>query len=263
MYIKTVSPSKIKVFDECKAKYKFRYIHRLKDEYNGTVSKDALQFGQFIHKIFEDGVDTQTEEGLFEIAASIRSQYTFGQEKEKLTERCLKHFFNFNKNLSENVSTEMVFSIDTGMDFEVNGVIDRIVKGSTGKYLVIDYKTSKRPTPKRELYTDIQLRMYTYAVHKMYNIPVEDITVGHYYPHLDKLVTLKYSSSQIRMFLNEQKKKIWDIRKRKLENFPCQINQFCNWCGFKDICPAQGASPARLQEILTERKNKKKPKGGT
>ena len=61
----------------------------------------------------------------------------------------------------------MVFSIDTGMDFEVNGVIDRIVKGSTGKYLVIDYKTSKRPTPKRELYTDIQLRMYTYAVHKM------------------------------------------------------------------------------------------------
>jgi RecB family exonuclease len=53
MFINKVSPSKIKVYDECKLKYKFKYIDYLPEKDTNT---DALQFGSYIHKIFEDGV---------------------------------------------------------------------------------------------------------------------------------------------------------------------------------------------------------------
>ena len=56
MFINKVSPSKIKAYLECKKKYKFRYIDKLYEVYNKNSNTDALQFGSFIHKVFEDGV---------------------------------------------------------------------------------------------------------------------------------------------------------------------------------------------------------------
>ena len=57
MFINKVSPSKIKVYDECKLKYKFKYIDYLQEKETNT---DALQFGSFIHKVLEEGVTAMT-----------------------------------------------------------------------------------------------------------------------------------------------------------------------------------------------------------
>tara|TARA_R100000458_G_scaffold1977_4_gene1656 strand:- start:2310 stop:3140 length:831 start_codon:yes stop_codon:yes gene_type:complete len=253
MFIDKLSPSKIKVFDECKAKYKFKYIDYLKEDYNENLSTDALQFGQFIHKVLEDGVDCSAYEDLREIARSVRNQYTFSKEKEALTERSLRNFAIFNSQLTHTVSTEMNFSVESPCaGYNINGIIDRIVLGKTGDLLVIDYKTSKRAASKRDLYNDAQMQMYSYAVHKMYDVPIDKITVAHYYPHLDKFVAIKYSSKHIAVFLNAQKGKVWDIRKRKKVDFHPVINRFCDWCGYKDICPAHGADPSKVDKIIEE-----------
>jgi putative RecB family exonuclease len=253
MFIDKVSPSKIKVFDECKAKYKFKYIHYLKEEYNENLSTDALQFGQFIHKVLEDGVNCKSYDELVEIAKSVRSQYTFSKEKERLTESSLRNFIMFNKSLTDTVSTEMSFSVPSPCEgYHINGIIDRIVMGKTGDLLVIDYKTSKRPAAKKDLYHDAQMQMYAYAIHKMYDVPVDRVTVAHYYPHLDKFVSIKYSSKHIALFLNAQKGKVWDIRKRKKDDFHPVTNRFCDWCGYKGLCPAYGADPNKVDELIEE-----------
>jgi len=266
MFINKVSPSKIKVFDECKAKYKFKYIHYLNEEFNENLSKDALQFGQFIHKVLEDGVKCTTYEELAAIASSIRSQYTFSAEKEVLTERSLRNFLIFNKDLTETVSTEMHFNVPSPCEgYDLNGIIDRVVMGKTGDLLVIDYKTSKRAVSKRDLYNDTQMQMYTYAIHKMYDVPIDKVTVAHYYPHLDKFVSIKYSARHISMFLKKQKDKVWDIRKRTKNDFHPVVNRFCDWCGYKDICPAYGADESKvavlIEEIHKKRRAEKKAKG--
>jgi len=258
MFIDKVSPSKIKVFDECKKKYKFKYIDYLKEDFNETLSTDALQFGQYIHKILEDGVACTTYEELEAIAKSIRSQYEFGKEKEALTEKCLRNFLTFNKPLTETISTEMKFSVKSPCgDYTLNGIIDRVVMGKSGDLLVIDYKTSKRAASKRDLQNDAQMQMYAYAIHKMYDVPIDRVTVAHYYPHLDKFVSIKYPTHHVNMFLKDQKNKIWDIRKRKKEDFPPMVNRFCDWCGYKDICPAQGADPVKAQKLIEEAKAKR------
>ena len=66
MFIKGFSPSKLNTFDECQKKYAYRYIHYLPDIYNDNLSRDALQYGSYIHKILEDGVECSEENELWE-----------------------------------------------------------------------------------------------------------------------------------------------------------------------------------------------------
>ena len=249
MFIKTFSPSKYNTYKECPLKYRYRYIDYLKDDYNATLSTDALQFGSYIHKILEDGVNATSIEELREIGKGLRGNYKF-KGRIKDTETCIRNFFEFNSNLEGSISTEMIFSEQVIDDLSVNGIIDRVCKSKSGKYLVIDYKTSKREKTKRELQTDPQLMTYAAAIAKMYNVPVQNVSVSHYYPLTGNLVALRYLPPQISSFL------------RKVSDFKPQVNQYCNWCGYKDICPKQGACPEKINEALKKSKfGHGKPKG--
>ncbi len=232
----------------------------LNDIYNENSNTDALQYGSYVHKIFELGTELKTIEELEALAGELRENYTFPTVKEKNLQVILENFFKFNKKLETTVSNEMVFEIDITDDFKINGIIDRVVKGKTGSYLVIDYKTSRRPTPKHELFSDPQMLMYAYAVSRLMNVPVDKISVAHYYPHLDKLVSVKFGRTQMSVFLRGLKEKIWEIRKKKKEQLTPTINQYCNWCQHKDLCPEFGGTPQMLEEAKKCEKAKKTAK---
>ena len=257
MFINTVSPSKIKAYNECKIKYKFRYIDKLRGIYNPNSNTDALQFGSFVHKIFEIGYNATTFEELEAIAADVRGNYKFTSKRESEVPKMLNNFLRLNEQLEEHVSSEFAFDIPITDDFSVNGIIDRVIKGKTGKYLVIDYKTSKRPSEKTELYKDPQMLMYAYAIAKMYEVPFDQVTVAHYYPHLDKLVSVTYGPTQINLFMRTLKDKIWEIRKKKSCDFRPTLNRFCNWCQFKELCPEYGGTPQKLDEAKKAEKDKR------
>jgi len=253
MYIKGFSPSKLNTYTECELKYKYKYIHYLKEEYNETVSKDALQYGSYIHKILEDGVECSSVGELREHATRLRDNYEF-KGREADTEKCLVNFLKFNKNLTDTVSTEMRFRENVLEDLEVNGIIDRVVKGSTGKYLVIDYKTSKREKTKRELFNDPQMMIYAAAIAKIYSVNINEIMVAHFYPLTGNLVTISYLPSHVKNFIKRLDEKKWKIRKKKLVQFRPRVNMFCDWCGYKGICPSHGATDKTIEEALNKSK---------
>jgi len=254
MFIKGFSPSKLNTFDECEQKFRYKYVHYLPEEYNEDLSQEALQYGSYIHKILEDGVEAESVGELVEHASRLRNSYQFkGREEDTL--KCIKNFLAFNSKLTKSVSTEMKFKIDVLPDLEVNGIIDRVVEGSPGNYLVIDYKTSKREKTKRELYNDSQLMIYTAAMAKMYKCDIRNITVAHYYPLTGNLVTIKYLPSHIASFLKKLDEKKWRIRKKKINDFKPRVNQFCDWCGYKELCPEFGGTKDMLDEAI--KKNRK------
>jgi len=259
MYIKGFSPSKFNTFNECEQKYRYKYIHYLPEEYNEGLSTDALQFGSYIHKIFEDGVEAESVEELMEHATRLRNSYQFEGREEDIV-KCVRNFHKFNGALTESVSTEMQFREEVLPDLEVNGIIDRVVKGSNGGYLVIDYKTSKREKTKRELYNDPQLMIYTAAISKMYKCDIRNITVAHYYPLTGNLVTIKYLPSHVAAFLRRLDEKKWRIRKKKADEFKPRVNQFCDWCGYKGLCPKFGGTPKMLEEAIQKKKEKSNDK---
>ena len=216
-----------------------------------SKNKDALNFGSYIHKIFELGYEKTNINDLFTIAEQCEKDYKITKEKGKKTETCLRNFLRFNASLTETVGTELIYEIkyDEKSDISLNGIIDRVVKSPQGEYLVIDYKTSKRELKKHELYQNHQMQGYAYAIHKLFKVPFDKITVAHYYPVSGNLVSLKYSFAQISAYLRNKMETVWKIRKKKKEEFPPSKNEFCNWCGYSSLCP-EYSTPQKIMESL-------------
>lgn len=237
VFCNTLSPSKASTYLQCKLKYKRRYIERMDPDPDADIG--AMQFGSFIHKILEDGVEAESVNQLQRLSEDNRSSYKFSDRKytQAKIDKCLNNFFEFNASLSETVGTETRFKVDIAEDMTLNGVIDRVLKSPNGDYLVIDYKTSRKELDKFGLYNSDQMKAYAYAIHKLKKVPFDKIIVGHYYPLTNNFVYIKFKKQDINRFVTEQINLMWDIRKRKKENFFPELNQFCKWCEYKKSCP--------------------------
>ena len=235
MFINTISNSKRDTFKQCKLKYRYKYVDRLEDY--DLSNTDALHFGSYIHKIFEDGVKATTMNELSRLSEELKGNYKFAKRYNSKITKCLENFLRLNASLSEVGTTEQHFSLDVAEGISINGFIDRVIKGENGGYLVIDYKTGRHEKSKTDLFQDPQMKGYVYAVHKLYQIPINTITAAHYYPLTDNLVTVQYTSNQIHAHIKSVVDDVWKIRKmKKIEMTPCR-NQYCNWCSYKSLCP--------------------------
>ena len=235
MFINTISNSKRDTFNQCKLKYRYRYVERI-DDYD-TSNTDALHFGSYIHKIFEDGAEATELRQLEALSEQHKDTYKFAKSYDSKVLPCLKNFLRLNASLPEVGVSELHFDIEVAEGITLNGYIDRIIKGKDGGYLVIDYKTGKREKNKIELYQDPQLMGYVFAVHKLYNIPLNKITAAHYYPITDNLVSVQYTSNQIFAHVKSVVEDVWKIRKAKKQDLCPMRNQYCNWCSYKSLCP--------------------------
>lgn len=236
MFLETISTSKSDVIDQCLLKYDYRYIRR----YPGYPSKneDALDFGTYMHRIFELGYKCNHIKELEAISENIKSEYKVPLVYKDRIHECLSNFFRLNSGLGETVDVEHEFNLELAQGIKFNGFIDRIVKGKDGGYLVIDYKTSKKQKTKMDLLRDKQLTGYAYAVATEFNVPVNKIWCAHYYPITDTLVSVQFTQAAINRWKDKEISKVWNIRKKKKNEFPPMVNQFCDWCEYKDMCPA-------------------------
>jgi len=141
----------------------------------------------------------------------------------------------------------------------LNGIIDRVIKGDDGGYLIIDYKTSKREKTKVELYQDTQLKGYVYAISKLYEVPISKIVAAHYYPLTNNFVHVQYSVPQINAHLRKIVDEVWKIRKKKKDEMRSNRNEFCNWCAYKTACP-EFCTMHEVQKTIEELKARKKKK---
>jgi ATP-dependent helicase/DNAse subunit B len=253
MFINKISESKRNTFNQCRLKYKYRYIDRIEE--TADANTDALHFGSYIHKILEEGYEASTMAELDKLAQHHKENYKFGKSYNKKIEPSLKNFLRLNASLEETVAVEHGFNIDMGNDIEIIGYIDRIIKGKEGGFLIIDYKTGRREKSKTELYQDTQLKGYAFAVHQEFKVPFDKLVCAHYYPVTDNLVTIKYSESQVAAHMRNVMNDVWKIRKLKGGEFnPCE-NEFCNWCGYKNVCTIFN-DPQEIQKRLNEAKAK-------
>jgi len=253
MFINTISNSKRDTFKQCKLKYRYKYVDRLA-EYD-LSNTDALHFGSYIHQIFEDGAAASGLDELTQLAEKHKDTYKFAAAYNKKIEPCLKNFLRLNASFPEVGIAELHFDLEIAEGITLNGFIDRIIKGKDGGVLVIDYKTGKREKSKVELFQDPQLKGYVYAVHKLYDVPLNKITAAHYYPITDNLVNVQYTSNQIFSHIRSVVDDVWKIRKSKKTDLTPIRNQYCNWCPYKSLCP-EFTDNCLVEQRLQEAKKK-------
>lgn len=258
MFINSISASKSDIISQCLWKYKLKYILKLPGF--GSKNEDALNFGSFVHKVFELGYKENDFKSLMRIAEQERSTYKVPFHENDRLKKCIENFLLWNQNLGETLATEKMYEIplDEKNDIKFIGIIDRIIKGSDGGYLVIDYKTSKREKRKKDLMDNSQLIGYAWAVHTIHGVPYEKIWCAHYYPVTGNFVPVRFSRFQAENWKKKQIDKVWRIRKRKTEEFYAQENVFCDWCEFKDACPRFHCEKTVARRIDEQKELKKR-----
>ena len=255
------SHSKLSTFEQCKYKYKLRYIDKVRPPISGSIEAhlgtcvhDALEW---IYQQVLIGRTPELDEAIERYLETWKKFYNESLlvvKKDKsvedyfnlgirfLTDYYLKH----RPFVDGTIATEKKISVVLSPEHQLVGFIDRLVYNEkTGEYEIHDYKTANSLPSKDKFETDRQLALYSIAIKEEYgDKPV--------------LLTWHYLSYNMQIFSRRTNEDLQKLRKEILEliqiientkDFPCNKSILCDWCEYKPYCKLWGNS---LPEPLTK-----------
>ena len=246
------SHSKLSTYEQCKLKYKFRYIDRIKppieksiEAHLGTCVHNALEW---LYKEVLSGkeipldllVEKYTEEWQREykdtfliVKKEFKPEDYFNKGVKFLVDYFLKHqpFKDGTLELEKQVYVEL----EKDYPHKIVGYIDRLVYNEeTGEYEIHDYKTANNIPPKEKIEKDRQLALYSIAIKQIYGEDKDVLLTWHYLNHNQRIDSRRTNEQ-----LSKLKQDIINLIK-EIENtkdFPPTESILCNWCEYKEICP--------------------------
>lgn len=238
-----LSASAVKTYDQCPRKYYYTYIDK-------QPKKQWAHFdlGNLCHKALEVFHEIYVQEGL----AKRRSLAKLMGHSFKVARR---DFPNMDNDLVAEAKELLmgylnrvkkdgmpfVKGVETAFDFyirediRVRGFLDRLDIEKDGRFHIVDYKTTKNPK-----YLD-EFQLLVYGLWLKENNPEVDSFKGSYLllRHDSKLKEYEFNASDIDRV---QKDLIsYAERIRNEDEWTPVPTMLCNWCDFKEVCPAQKA----------------------
>jgi DNA helicase-2/ATP-dependent DNA helicase PcrA len=233
------SASSLQTYQNCPLQYKYCYIDKIP-----APPTPPMVFGSAIHSVIEK-LTTHPHPTLAPVdhSRSLLDEFwpseVYETEFEESEARTSAHTIldtylawqELNKNTVTGVEHEFTFTF-TG--HTLNGFIDRIEQTPEGGYVVIDFKSGKKPgtISKNKIKQNIQVNMYCLAVqHMTGSLPeraelffLKDGKHVHYVPN----------EETIEAFTDTMLELIEDIISEK---FPADPDFFrCKYCGYRDRC---------------------------
>jgi CRISPR/Cas system-associated exonuclease Cas4 (RecB family) len=157
-----------------------------------------------------------------------------------LGERCLQNYYRrhypFDADETLGVEERVLIDLDQTGRYQLQGIIDRVVRAPDGVIEIHDYKTGRYVPSQRQLDEDRQLALYQIGVANKYGHDQSYRLVWHY-----------VASSQTRRSsrlpeqlheLRQQTVSLIDSIESQTE-FAARKTRLCEWCEYKQICPAQ------------------------
>ena len=245
------SHSKLGTFQQCKQKYKFQYVDKVKVE-----SKDTIEtfLGSLVHKTLEKLYKDlkfqklNTKEELLNFFKEcwnkefndkiliVKKDY----KKENYFEMGIKfisdyyeHYKPFNNLTTLGLETEYRLELDDGNSYHVR--MDRLSCDKDGNYYVCDYKTNNQLKPQEELDEDRQLAMYSLWVKNNFN-DCKNVKLVWYFLAFDKEMISERNEEQLLNLKLDVQNIIKEIE--SCNNFPTTVSNLCDWCAYKSLCPA-------------------------
>lgn len=236
------SATSLKTYLECKRKYFYKYIQKIK-EHDISLMPKGYEIGTLVHKILQNLythnktiLNISQFTSLIDNEIAIMKQSTknrvlhleleiYKQKLKKLANYEIQRFHSGYKI----AYLEKSFAI-THNGICLNGVIDRVDE-KDGKYYIIDYKTTtnlKVDTAKTyEKSSDFQLEFYYLGLN-------QTLTDSVYYYDLNKTKLIKEEMLDEKLKLLDE---IFESLKTDVVNFEKTTNkQICNFCPYKIAC---------------------------
>jgi putative RecB family exonuclease len=259
MSLETLSPSRASDFKVCPQLFKFRSIDRLPEpttvyQARGTTAHLALErlYDLPASERTPEALSTLFREAWTEMRGSEEFAHLFESPEEErrwgidsLT--LLLNYFVL-EDPTEVVPLER--ELDMLEDLEgitIRGILDRIDELPDGSLVITDYKSGKAPPERYALPAFFALKIYALLIKKQLGrTPVE---VRLLYLNGPTMYRLPVDDRQLEA-MDRQLRALWTAIDQAIGrgHFPARPGPLCDWCSFKDVCPAwkEEAVPALL-----------------
>jgi putative RecB family exonuclease len=259
----SLSPSRAGDFMTCPLLYRFRTVDRLPE----TSSPEAVR-GTVVHKVLEELFDLPAPDrtperavGMLEgawqavLAGDPTVAELFGPEGPDVgawlvgCRESLERYFTLeDPRWLEPAEREMY--VETLLDSRLllRGFVDRLDVAPTGEVRVVDYKTSRSPSPLFEAKALFQMKFYALVLWRLRG------TV----PTLLQLIylgngeVLRYAPDERDLLAVERKvEAIWRAIARAAEtgDWRPRRSALCGWCSHQALCPEFGGTPPPLPAL--------------
>ncbi|MBZ5643046.1 MAG: PD-(D/E)XK nuclease family protein [Acidobacteriia bacterium] len=244
------SHSKLQTYQQCPQKYKFRYI----DEIPPPIRSIELHLGTTVHfaleklygrarlgqitslddllKFFRDKWDEGYSPQMRIVRAKTTASTYFDLGRQMLKDYHWT-FYPFKQSTTLELEEKFLFPISEGQ--EIRGIIDRLAKNADGTLEIHDYKTSRRLPDSSQIHNDAQLALYEIAIRHRWP-ETGGISLIWHYLAFDKEIKITKTAAQLETVKRNTLGLI--ARIEAATSFPVQVTPLCNWCEYKEICPA-------------------------
>lgn len=245
------SHSKLETFEQCRLKFKYRYIDKIIPEVPKGIE---AHLGEVVHKTLEwlhmeimekrmpsiDAIITFYSERWIENFSADMNIVNKNMKAEDYFNKGVEFLINYyskNHPFKDNtIATEQKIEIDLDEERKLIGFIDRLVHNLEKDEIEIhDYKTSNSMWSQEKIQNNRQLALYSMAIKEMFGKEKSVCLIWHFLAHNTK-VCIRKTDQELARLKQEIIQLIEEIEHTK--HFPAYISRLCDWCEYRTICEA-------------------------
>jgi len=257
----SLTPSKVASFKDCALAFRFSAIDRLPEPPSLWATKGTLVH-RALELLFCEAPAARTlDAGLACLSAAraemasdpefvglgldAEAETTFAADAEDLIRR---YFQIEDPTAVHPIGLELRLEAQVG-SLTLRGVIDRLDLDADGGLVVTDYKTGKVPGVAHEQGRLGGVHFYAFLCEQVLGRRPSRIQL--LYLSQPVAIVAQPSDQSIRG-LAQRTQAIWRAVERACANddFRPHPSRLCDWCSFRDYCPAFGGDPARARELV-------------
>lgn len=246
----TYSHSRLSTFEQCRQKYKFRYVDGIKVPGQSVEAFLGSRVHEVMERLYEDVRHRKIPE-LGELLDFYRQRWEAEWSDDVRIQRkeyTEENYFDmgagfvgdyyarhrpFDDGRTLGLETQDLLDLGDGNRFHVR--IDRLVDEGGGTFSVNDYKTAKNLPGQDYHDADRQLAFYSIWVRERFPEAKRVRLVWHYLAH-DRHVVSERTPEQLEDLKEHVRAVIGEIE--SCEVFGPSVSTLCDWCEYREMCPA-------------------------
>ncbi|MCU1372947.1 MAG: RecB family exonuclease [Actinomycetia bacterium] len=258
----SLSPSKVSSFRDCGLAFRFSAIDRLYEPPTVPAAKGTL-----VHRTLELLLSLEPEARTPEAALGLLPQATVdvldgeeysalelaGEERAAFVAQAAalvhKYFQLEDPRTIRPEGLELMLEAEVG-GVRLRGIIDRLERDADGRLVVTDYKTGRVPGERFEQGKLGGVHFYAFLCEQV--LGERPARVQLYYLAEPVAIVAEPSDQSIRGLKNKVGA-IWTAVERACErdDFRPNPGKLCDWCAFKEYCPAFGGDPGSVPRLAS------------
>ncbi|MDZ7733060.1 MAG: PD-(D/E)XK nuclease family protein [Acidimicrobiia bacterium] len=248
----SLSPSKVSAFKDCALAFRYSAIDKLPEPptvaaTRGTLVHAALErlfvleprertLAAGLSCLAEAFEALSTEPDFVDLELDEPATATFLDEAEQLVRR----YFTLEDPTSVHpIGIELFLEVELG-GLHLRGIIDRLELDDDGELIVTDYKTGAAPSQNYEQHRLGGVQFYSLLCERLFGRRPARIQLLYL---RDPTVIVNVPTEQSTRALERRVHAVWSAIERACqhEDFRPRPSRRCDWCAFRDRCPAIGA----------------------